>query len=117
MATRKLGMAAMGLLAVMVMLGTLLIVPGCNGVMMNAEYSRLLDQTADLSAETADRAAKGTLPAADMRDALIYQAYVWQEFCDARDGVESGPAPAAPTTQPASLLELAPGPGTQPADR
>jgi len=110
-------MAAMGLMAVMVMVGNLLIVPGCNGVMMNAEYSRLLDQTADLSAETADRAHAGTLPSGDMRDALVYQAYVWRQFCNARDGVEGDPAPVTPTTQPASLLELAPGPGTQPADK
>lgn len=104
MGTRKvlLGMAAMIVVAIVAV--------GCNGVVLNPEFDRLLDQTADLSAETARRAHDGKLTSGDMRDALIYQASVWQQFRNARDGVKSDPLPAEPTTQPTSLLELAPGP-------
>lgn len=59
---------------------------GCSGVMLNAEYSQLLDETAALSRETADRAAAGKLDPNQMSAALTYQAGVWQRFRDARDG-------------------------------
>jgi len=54
---------ALCVLAVLIVL-----LAGCSGVIMNAEYSQLLDKTAALSAETAD---------------------VWQKFKDARDGKAS----------------------------
>ena len=60
---------------------------GCGGVILNAEYSALLDETASLSAETARRADANTLPAGDMKAALRKQASVWRQFKDARDGV------------------------------
>ena len=59
---------------------------GCRGVIMNAEYSALLDHTAALSLETAARAEGGQLAPADMAQALTSQAVAWQKFQDARDG-------------------------------
>ena len=61
---------------------------GCNGVLMNAEYATLLDQTTALSAETAKRAGDGVLTDAQMVEALQKQALVWQRFKDAREGKE-----------------------------
>ena len=60
---------------------------GCSGVILNAEYSQLLDKTAALSAETARRADANSLPVADMKTALRKQASVWRQFKDARDGI------------------------------
>ena len=65
------------------------VLAGCSGVVMNAEYSQLLDRTAALSAETATRAERGQLDANGMKEALRAQADVWQMFVDARDGKES----------------------------
>ena len=59
---------------------------GCNGVILNAEYSRLLDETAAISRETAARARQGRLDPNQMAEALTRQADVWQKFRDARDG-------------------------------
>ncbi len=61
---------------------------GCSGVIMNAEYSQLLDKTAALSGETATRAVAGTLSEADKTAALVKQAETWQKFVNARDGVK-----------------------------
>jgi len=91
-----------------------LMLAGCNGVVLNAEYSKLLDQTTDLSAATAVRAQDGTLPAGDMRDALIYQAYVWKQFKNGRDGVKSDPIPTVAPNGITDLLKLAPATITQP---
>jgi len=63
-----------------------LLVGGCSGVIMNAEYSQLLDETAALSAETADRAEQGTLAPEEMAQALRLQARTWQLLVEARDG-------------------------------
>jgi len=87
--------------------------PGCNAVLLSAEYSKLLDQTADLSAETARRAQAGTLPSGDMRDALVYQAYTWKQFQNAAKGIQADPVineTVEPTTQPTNLTDLAPAP-------
>ena len=92
------------MVALLAMAGAML--AGCNGVQLNAEYSRLLDQTADLSADTAARAQAGTLPAGDMRGALVYQAFVWQQFRNGRDGVKGDEVPVPPTTQPTALTDL-----------
>jgi len=92
---------------ILALVGLMLV--GCSGVILSPTYSRLLDQTADLSAQTAQRAHDGTLPAGDMRDALVYQSIVWQRFCNARDGIHND-ALAPPTTQPTLLLDLAPVP-------
>ena len=62
------------------------LVAGCNGVILNAEYSQLLDETAALSNETAIRAGFGRLDANQMAEALRLQADVWQKFRAARDG-------------------------------
>ena len=61
---------------------------GCNGVVLNAEYSDLLDRTTALSAETANRAEDGQLTPEQMTSHLVKQAGVWQRFKDARDGVK-----------------------------
>jgi hypothetical protein len=106
----------------------LMLLPGCSGVWMNAEYSKLLDTTADLSIETAKRANAGTLSPELSAAALSAQAGTWYKFQCARDGVKSDPnlpnvgaiptpllpAPAAPmpplpmSGDPMSLLNLLP---------
>jgi hypothetical protein len=53
---------------------------------MNADYSRLLDQTAALSGETARRAKAGQLDPNEMAAALAAQADVWNKFVAAREG-------------------------------
>jgi uncharacterized protein YceK len=64
-----------------------LLTAGCSGVIMNAKYSSLLDQTAALSQDTADRATAGTLTPDDMKTSLVLQASIWQQFRNARNGV------------------------------
>ena len=59
---------------------------GCSGVIMNAKYANLLDQTAAISQETAERAVAGQLTEDEMKAALVVQANVWQMFRDAREG-------------------------------
>ena len=75
------------LLIVVLLLAVLVHVTGCGGVVLNAEYGVLLDQTAALSAETARRADAGELSPDEMRVALRHQAGIWQKFRDARDGL------------------------------
>ena len=70
-----------------------LMLTGCGGVWMNAEYSGLLTSTAQLSAETAYRANTGQLTPDEMKQALTSQSIVWAKFVDAKNGVA--------TTQPA----------------
>jgi len=65
-----------------------IVLAGCNGVILNAEYSQLLDETAALSNETAIRAGFGRMDANQMADALRLQADVWEKFRAARDGRE-----------------------------
>jgi len=60
---------------------------GCNGVQLSAEYSTLLDKSAALSAEAANRAEAGQLSEADKTAILRKQATTWQLFQNARDGV------------------------------
>ena len=67
---------------------------GCSGVILSAEYSKLLDETTALSAATATAANDGVLDAAGMKAALRMQAGVWQKFRDGRDGKK-------PITKPA----------------
>jgi hypothetical protein len=62
------------------------IASGCSGVILSAEYSELLDQTAALSAETARRAEAGQLTEQQMARALRDEADIWQQFRNARDG-------------------------------
>jgi len=59
---------------------------GCSGVILNAEYTALLDRTAAISAETAARAEAGELDSAQMARALRAQAEVWRRFQLAREG-------------------------------
>jgi len=66
----------------------LALLSGCSGVIMNAQYSQLLDRTAALSAETAKRAQADQLTPDQMKAALVDQAAVWQLFREARDGVK-----------------------------
>jgi len=70
-----------------------LMLTGCGGVILNAEYSALLTSTAQLSAETAYRANAGQLTPDEMRQALTSQSIVWARFVDAKNNVA--------TTQPA----------------
>ena len=74
-----------------------LILAGCGGVWMNADYSALLTSTAQLSAETAYRANTGQLTPAEMKEALTSQSIVWAKFVDAKNNVSA----SASTTQPA----------------
>ena len=73
-------------LAATLLVAAIVATPGCSGVILNAEYSRLLDETAALSASTADAADAGELTEEEMTEALILQAQRWQQFRDARDG-------------------------------
>lgn len=59
---------------------------GCGGVILSPQYSRLLDDTAAISAETARRAQAGDLSAEEMARALDSQADIWRKFQQARDG-------------------------------
>jgi len=63
-----------------------LMVSGCSGVLLNAEYSQLLDETAAWTAEAAKRAEAGQLDPNGMTTALRYSADHWKAFQDARDG-------------------------------
>jgi len=63
---------------------------GCRGVTLSAEYSTLLDDTASLSARTAEMAVDGELSEENKTQALVKQSEVWKLFQDARDGRESG---------------------------
>jgi len=76
----------MNRIALLLCIVALVVVSGCGGVYMNAEYSGLLDKTASLSAETASRAQAGSLAPAEMVQALVLQSQTWQKFVDARDG-------------------------------
>lgn len=67
--------------------GIVVTASGC-GVIMNAQYSELLDKTVALSAETAERAKADELSEAQMVEALELQAGVWKRFQDAREGRE-----------------------------
>ena len=71
----------------MVLMALAVLLAGCSGVVLNAEYSQLLDQTAALSAETARRAEAGELSPDEMVAALKAQAETWQRLRHARDGV------------------------------
>ena len=62
-----------------------LMLAGCGGVWMNAEYTSLLTSTAQLSAETAYRAQAGQLTPDEMKGALVSQSNVWAKFVAARD--------------------------------
>jgi len=78
--TRMLGVV---LLAAVV---AALILPGCGGVLLSAEYDELLDRTCALADETAERAEAGELSPEQMAQALRKQAGTWRLFQQARDG-------------------------------
>ena len=59
---------------------------GCQGVRLNAEYSQLLDKTAALSAESARRAEANELTTVQMVEVLVKQAETWAMFQAGRDG-------------------------------
>jgi len=64
----------------------MLVVNGCQGVWLNAEYSDLLDRTTIVSQQIATRANANELSAEEMKHALASQAETWKLFQDARDG-------------------------------
>ncbi len=66
----------------------LVLFAGCSGVLMNQEYSQLLDETVVVSQNTAERALAGTFTEAEKTAALVDQAVTWRMFQDARDGVD-----------------------------
>jgi len=84
----------LAVLVSIVLLTVLVSQSGCSGVILSAEYSKLLDETTALSAATATAANDGVLDPAGMKAALRMQAGVWQKFRDGRDGNK-------PTTKPA----------------
>jgi len=59
---------------------------GCSSVLMNAEYSSLLDRATAYSQGIAAKASAGDLDSPQMVKALNQQANLWQKFKDARDG-------------------------------
>jgi len=61
---------------------------GCSGVMMNAEYSTLLDQTTAWSSTAAAQADANTLDANDLKTVIRTEAKLWAKFRNARDGVK-----------------------------
>lgn len=69
-----------------------LMLSGCGGVWLNAEYSALLTSTASLSAETAARAQTGQLSPDEMKSALVAQSNTWAKFVAARDCKVTQPA-------------------------
>ena len=72
-------------LLIVLVLGAVLL-GGCSGVIMNARYATLLDQTVALSGDTAAKAQAGTLTDAQKTEALVKQAETWKLFQSARDG-------------------------------
>ena len=74
------------LVAGLLMAAGLMLGGGCD-VQLSPEYSQLLDRTALLSEQTAQRARDGRLSDEQMVQALTAQAAVWKRFQDARDGV------------------------------
>jgi hypothetical protein len=75
--------------AIVALVLVVLLLPGCSGVLVNAEYSQLIDRTAVLMNESAVRAEAGKLTPEEMAKHLRYSADAWQKIRDARDGVES----------------------------
>lgn len=76
-------------LLVLCLLAALAVLPflvGCCGVIMNAEYSALLDKTVALSTEASTRAKTHDLTEEQMIEALVRQSEIWVRFQDARDG-------------------------------
>ena len=74
------------------LIGTLflaVLLAGCNGVYLSAEYSSLLDRTTAYSQGIAAKASAGDLDSPQMVKALNQQADLWQKFKDARDGRNS----------------------------
>jgi outer membrane PBP1 activator LpoA protein len=61
---------------------------GCSGVLLNAEYSGLLDKTASWSASMSVLAEADNLTDEQKNEALKGNAMLWQRFRDARDGKE-----------------------------
>ena len=62
---------------------------GCSGVIMNAQYSRVLDRTVVIAEEAARRAEAGQLSNEQMVAALRWNAECWKAFQAARDGKET----------------------------
>ncbi|HUS91424.1 MAG TPA: hypothetical protein VM695_06210 [Phycisphaerae bacterium] len=71
---------------ILLCLTVLLLVAGCHGVVLNADYSQLLDETAAWTNEVARRAEVGRMDPNDMARALRLSADHWRCFQDARDG-------------------------------
>ena len=61
---------------------------GCSGVVMNAEFSTQLDKWAASSKDAADRAEAGAATEEQKTIWLRQDAKMWKLFQDARDGKE-----------------------------
>ncbi len=61
---------------------------GCSGVVLNAEYSQLLDKTVATYDDIAARAEANSLSPSEMQRALSASAQTWHRFRNARDGVK-----------------------------
>ena len=70
-----------------VTLAALLLVMGCSGVSMNAEYSRLLDDTVIYADDAVRRVDAGEWTPENMTTAIHILAKRWHRLQDARDGV------------------------------
>jgi len=75
------------LVLVLLLVGAVLIA-GCSGVTMNAQYSTLLDKQAAWADDYAERAERGELESEQMAAGLRVNAEAWEQFRAARDGRE-----------------------------
>ena len=66
---------------------------GCSGVILNAEYSQLLDKTAAWSAQVSTDADANQFSPAEIKTALRLSAKHWSSFRDGRDGVKGKVSP------------------------
>ena len=67
-----------------------LMLAGCSGVVMNPEYSALLDKFVVLMEADATMALNKQMDANDMTSALVDQYTMFKQIQDARDGVDGG---------------------------
>ena len=67
-----------------------LMLAGCSGVVMNPEYSTLLDKFVVLMEADATMALNKQMDANDMTSALVDHYSMVKQIQDARDGVDGG---------------------------
>ena len=77
-------------LVILALVGLMLATAGCSGVVMNPEYSALLDKFVVLMEADATMALNKQMDANDMTSALVDHYAMVKEIQDARDGVDGG---------------------------